>query len=227
MRRQDKCPRPAGGRFVKYWVHGAHLLVEGKKMSKSLGNFYTPRDLILQGFSGREIRGLLLSSHYRESFNFTIDGLHATRARLARLDECLAKLREVAGSATGATSADDARLVADFTTALDDDLNVAAAWGVVFEWVRETNSRLAAGEVTPALAAAALAAWQRLDTVFGLGQKEAAEAPAEIVALIEARQDARKAKNFPQADAIRDALKAKGWTVEDTPKGPKPKRILA
>ena len=85
--------------FVKYWLHGAHLLVEGKKMSKSLGNFFTLRDLLAKGFTGREIRYLLLTAHYRETFNFTLEGLQAARAALARIDECLGKLRELAGDA--------------------------------------------------------------------------------------------------------------------------------
>src|SRR5262249_35738034 len=95
-----------GQPFVKHWLHGAHLLVEGKKMSKSLGNYYTLRDLLGHGFSGREIRFLLLSAHYRESFNFTLDGLQGKRESLRRLDECLAKLNEIAGPATaGSVSA--------------------------------------------------------------------------------------------------------------------------
>ncbi|MFN7141826.1 MAG: cysteine--tRNA ligase, partial [Limisphaerales bacterium] len=88
-----------GERFVKYWMHGSHLLVEGKKMSKSLGNFFTLRDLLGKGFTGREIRYLMLTAHYREQFNFTLDGLQGARAALGRIDECLTKLRETAGSA--------------------------------------------------------------------------------------------------------------------------------
>src|SRR5258708_7671272 len=93
-----------GNRFVKYWLHGAHLLVEGKKMSKSLGNFFTLRDLLAKGFSGREIRYLLLTSHYRETFNFTLEGLTAARTSLARLDAGLAKLPEVAGNAAASAA---------------------------------------------------------------------------------------------------------------------------
>src|SRR5690349_12288712 len=89
-----------GQRFVKHWLHAAHLLVDGKKMSKSLGNFFTLRDLLAKGFSGREIRRLLLDAHYRETFNFTLEGLNASKASLMRIDECLAKLRELAGNTT-------------------------------------------------------------------------------------------------------------------------------
>lgn len=211
-----------GQRFVKYWMHGAHLLVEGKKMSKSLGNFFTLRDLLAKGFTGREIRYVLLSAHYRGTFNFTTDGLEAGRKALARLDECLGKLQELAG---GTHAEADTKLVADFTAAMDDDLNVSKAWGTIFEWVSERNALLATGGLTAAHAASALAAWNRLDTVLGLGRKGDEGAPPEIQALLESRQAARLAKDFKRSDAVRDELKAKGWVIEDTPKGPRLKRL--
>jgi cysteinyl-tRNA synthetase len=240
-----------GKPFVKHWLHGAHLLVEGKKMSKSLGNFFTLRDLLAKGFTGREIRYLLLTAHYRETFNFTLEGLQGARAALARIDECLGKLREAAGApASGtarpvgvqASACSEATLkrelqhagsetgapndlVVRFTAALDDDLNISAAWGAVFEWVRETNRRLAENSLGATDAAFALAAWDKVDSVLGIGTKSGAEIPAEILALAEARTAAKKAKDFKRADAIRDELKAKGWVIEDTPKGPKLKKI--
>ena len=213
--------QPPGERFVKYWLHGAHLMVEGKKMSKSLGNFFTLRDLLAKGFTGREIRYLLLTAHYRETFNFTLEGLTAARTSLARLDECLAKLREVAGNATASA---DSRLADTFSAALDEDLNVSAAWRVVFDWVRDANRLLTDNQFSVALAAAALAAWQRIDSVFGIGEKADAEVPREIVALLEQREAARKAKEFKRADAVREELKVRGWVIEDTPKGPHLKR---
>jgi cysteinyl-tRNA synthetase len=211
-----------GQRFVKYWLHGAHLLVEGKKMSKSLGNFFTLRDLLAKGYSGREVRYLLLTAHYRENFNFTLKGLDDARSALARLDECLGKLQELAGSATAAA---ETKLPGIFTAALDDDLNVSAAWGMVFEWVREMNRLLAANQLSAPDAAAALAGWERIDSVFGLGRRGASEAPPDIQALLEQRQEARKAKDFRRADAVRDELKARGWLIEDTPKGARLKRV--
>ena len=219
-----------GKPFVKYWLHGAHLLVEGKKMSKSLGNFFTLRDLLAKGFTGREIRYSLLTAHYRETFNFTFDGLSGARAALARIDECLGKLREIAGrDALPRVQADQqvgpTGLVKDFTAALDDDLNISAAWGAVFEWVRETNRRLAENSLDAAEAASALAAWDKVDSVLGIGTKSGAEIPGEILALAEARTAAKKAKDFKRADAIRDELKTKGWVIEDTAKGPKLKKI--
>jgi cysteinyl-tRNA synthetase len=215
-----------GKPFVKHWLHGAHLLVEGKKMSKSLGNYFTLRDLMGKGFSGREVRCLLLSAHYRETFNFTLDGLHGARTSLARIDECVGKLREVGGQASAGSAAAPAQLIADFSAALGDDLNVAAAWGSVFNWVRDTNKRLADNSLSTQDAAAALAAWAKVDSVLGVGAKAASEEiPAELTALLEARQAARAAKDFKKSDTIRDELKAKGWVIEDTPKGPKLKKI--
>jgi cysteinyl-tRNA synthetase len=214
--------QPAGRPFVKYWLHGAHLLVEGKKMSKSLGNFFTLRDLLAKGFTGREIRYLLLTAHYRETFNFTLEGLQGAKAALTRIDECLTKLRDLAGNAKGNG---DSALLGEFSHALDNDLNISGAWGAVFEWVRDTNRKLAENALDAPAAATALAAWERLDSVLGIGTVKELEVPAEITALVEARQAARKAKDFKRSDAIRDELKAKGWVIEDTPKGARAKRL--
>jgi cysteinyl-tRNA synthetase len=202
------------------------LLVEGKKMSKSLGNFFTLRDLLAKGFTGREIRYLLTSAHYRETFNFTMDGLQGAKSALARIDECLGKLREIASSAaTEPLDSFNASTLQRFSEALDDDLNVSAAWAAVFEWVSELNRRIVAHTVSAKDAAAALTTWEKIDSVLGVGAKPEAEVPAEISALLEARQAARKEKNFKRSDEIRAELQAKGWTIEDTPKGPKLKKI--
>ena len=211
-----------GKPFVKFWLHGAHLLVEGKKMSKSLGNFFTLRDLVAKGFIGREVRYLLLTAHYRETFNFTLDGLSGAKSALARIDECVSKLREIAGNITAAP---EAKLVEPFSLALADDLNISAAWGEVFKWVTETNKRMADNSLSASTAAANLAAWEKVDLVLGVGTKGEAEVPAEILALAEARTTAKQAKDFKRADEIRAALKIKGWIIEDLPKGFKLKKI--
>jgi cysteinyl-tRNA synthetase len=190
-------------------------------MSKSLGNFYTLRDLLNKGFTGREIRYSLIQAHYRESFNFTLDGLRGARTALARLDECLAKLR---AAAAGASASDGDGLLEKFTAAQDEDFNISGAWGAIFEWVRENNRLLQAGEVTAPQAAAALATWERIDSVLGVGQTDSVQVPAELEALLKEREAARKARDFKRADAIRDELKAKGWTIEDTPKGARLKK---
>ena len=118
-----------------------------------------------------------------------------------------------------------APLLQQFTAALDDDLNISAAWGAVFDWVRETNKRIAEHSMGPDEAASALTAWEGIDSVLGIGTKSDSETPAEILALAEARQTARQVKDFRRADAIRGELKAKGWVIEDTPKGLKLKKV--
>jgi cysteinyl-tRNA synthetase len=211
-----------GQRFVKHWMHGAHLLVEGRKMSKSLGNYYVLRDLTAKSFSGREIRYLLLTAHYRETWNFTMDGLQGAKPALARIDECLAKLRDAAGTAKASP---DPQLIAAFTAVMDEDLNISGAWGEIFKWVNQMNRALAGKTLTAEQAASALAAWERVDSVLGVGAAPEAEAPAELSTLLEQRQAARQAKDFKRADAIRDELKVKGWAIEDTPKGAKLKKL--
>jgi cysteinyl-tRNA synthetase len=211
-----------GQPFVKQWLHGAHLLVEGKKMAKSLGNFFTLRDLQAKGFTGRDIRCLLLSAHYRETFNFTLKGLEAARASLARIDDCLRKLREMARPAQ---LTEDPPLVEQFTAALDDDLNVSAAWAAIFDAARETNRKVSEGAMDATAAGMALATWEKLDSVLGVGAPQEVDVPAEITALLDERLAARKAKDFKRSDAIRDELKAKGWVIEDTPKGARVKRL--
>jgi cysteinyl-tRNA synthetase len=209
--------------FVKYWLHGAHLLVEGKKMSKSFGNFFTLRDLLQKGYGGREIRFLLLSAHYRETFNFSLDGLRKARNSLSRLDDCLGRLREIAGEQI---SKPDTGLVTRFSEALDEDLNVSAGWGAVFEWVREMNKMMAEGRILPDLAGAQFAAWQKVDSVFGLSrQAEWVQAPLDVQHLLEQRQEARKMKDFQRADILRNQMKDLGWVIDDTPKGPRLKKI--
>ena len=213
--------------FVKYWMHGAFLLVEGKKMSKSLGNFFTLRDLLAKGFTGREIRYLLLTAHYRETFNFTIDGLQAARTALTRIDTFLAFLLELKGKAV---SAPDSELLKEFGEAMDDDLNVSRAWGIVFEWIRKTNRLISEGKLSEQAAAKCHATWAELDKVFGTGTTVQRLFPEEneqaiLQELLASREVARKAKDFKRSDAIRDELKLKGWMIEDTPKGARLKKL--
>ena len=205
-----------GQAFVKYWLHNAHLLVEGKKMSKSAGNFYTLRDLQAKGWTGREIRFLLISAHYRDPLNFTMDGLTGARSALQRIDEFLLKLKEIAS----ATPAPVYELQSQFESALDDDLNISAALGSIFEFIREANKRTISADE----AAGILATWRGLDAVLGFGIPAKSEVTAEVQALVEERQAARKSKNFKRSDEIRDQLKAQGWVIEDTAQGPRAKR---
>ncbi len=225
--------------FVKYWMHGAHLLVEGKKMSKSLGNFFTLRDLLAKGFTGREARYLLLTAHYRETFNFTLEGLAGAKTALARIDECVGKLREIAGDTIAIPNA---KLLEQFSAALDNDLNISAAWGEIFKWVTEMNKRIANDSLLTTDAASALASWNKVNSVLGIEPRTATFLrdsvggsadglilfeifPQEIIALSEERTAAKQTKDFKRADAIRDELKSKGWLIEDSPKGFKLKKL--
>jgi cysteinyl-tRNA synthetase len=246
-----------GKPFVKHWLHGAHLLVEGKKMSKSLGNFFTLRDLLNrpEKFRGSEIRYLLLTAHYRETFNFTIEGLLSARAALARIKECLEKLVEfLPQTSPEIIHVDpDIKIINQFTAALDDDLNVSKAWGVIFGWIRDLNRRMSQKDFSSNQAAVAIGTWKILDLVLGLNFEIKSPArvrdntaemrgivpftgfaaktegeeqlPHEIQRLVIDRMQAKKAKDFKRADAIRGELKAKGWVIEDTAKGPKLKKI--
>src|SRR5437667_6671747 len=145
-----------GKRFVRYWLHCAHLLVDGQKMSKSLGNFYTLPDLLEKGYSGREIRYALMRVHYRAPLNFTWNGMKEARESLGRIDDWLMRLRETAGANVvgtprrGVRSAQRADPTSQFEEALDDDLNISAALGFLFGAIRETNRAMARNELEAA-----------------------------------------------------------------------------
>ena len=213
-----------GKKFVRHWLHCAHLMVDGQKMSKSLGNFHTLRDLLAKGFTGREIRYALLTVNYRLPLNFTLAGLEAARAALGRIDEWVARLEDLVIGSGGAPSNPNAqspdRPIAKFLAALDEDLNISAALSHLFDLIRESNAALDRAELPPAPAAALLADWQRLDSVLAF-QRASAVIPAEVAALVEQRQVARADKQWAESDRLRDALAALGWIVKDTKDGPK------
>ena len=215
-----------GQKFVHYWMHCAHLVVNGQKMSKSLGNFFTLRDLLGKGYSGREIRYVLIGTHYRQSLNFTFESLDAARTALARLDAFRQRLEEQAGTAGpgGATPAWAEAGRAAFRAALSDDLNISGSLAALFDLLRDGNKALDAGGVKPGEARAALAVYDELDRVLGVLQPPAAAVDPEVLALVEQRQAARKAKSWAESDRLRDAIAAKGWVVQDTAQGPKVKR---
>jgi cysteinyl-tRNA synthetase len=206
-----------GKRFVRYWLHCAHLLVDGQKMSKSLGNFYTLRDVIGKGYSGREIRYALMRVHYRAPLNFTWDGMEEARQSLARIDDWLERLRDTAGGTVDSSTV----LPHDqFESALDDDLNISAALGFLFESIRETNRRIDSGGLTPAEARSWLEWWTRIDNVLALSPSETG-LPNEIAKLAEARMQARLAKDWRKSDELRDELSVRGWEARDTKDGQK------
>jgi len=211
--------------FVRYWLHCGYLVVDGAKMSKSLGNFYTLRDLIERGYHGREVRYVLLASQYRQPLNFTFAALDGARSALARVDEFRARLQEKAGAtalADGATLPGWAgEPLAAFGAAMDDDLNTPEALAALFDLVAAGNRAMDQGSTTASEAAAVLAGLARIDRVLGVLEQAEARPDAEVLALAEARNRARKERNWAEADRMRDALAAKGWEIRDTPEGPK------
>jgi cysteinyl-tRNA synthetase len=214
-----------GKRFVRYWMHCAHLMVDGQKMSKSLGNFYTLRDVLAKGYSGREVRYALLRVHYRASLNFTWEGMEESRKALRRIDEWVARLRATAGEENVQRPTSNAQRPTEegsgFEDALDDDLNISGALGVLFETISETNRALDLGELEANQASSWLQWWERIDRVLAVSGGETVALPAEIAALAEARTQARLAKDWRKSDELRDELAARGWEARDTKDGQK------
>jgi len=201
-----------GKRFVRYWMHCAHLMVDGQKMSKSLGNFYTLRDVLAKGYSGREVRYALMRVHYRAPLNFTWKGM----------EESVARLRETAGEESPTANAErPMEEGSGFEDAMDEDLNISGALGVLFETIRETNRALDLGKLDADKARSWLGWWERIDRVLAVSAEEPAALPAEIAALAQARTQARLAKDWRKSDELRDELAAKGWEVRDTKDGQK------
>jgi cysteinyl-tRNA synthetase len=288
-----------GKPFVNCWLHCAHLRLNGEKMSKSLGNFYTLRDLLAKGWSGREIRFVLVGGHYRQVLNFTFDALAQARTSLARIDAFVSRLSEVVESQKSKVESPGERGISpisylnsaqeSFEKAISDDLNLPEALAALFGLIRDGNTALdAAASGGPGAVPAALPATsapsaasggpgavpaetsktlcasapsaalrennlapepsnrptvkpsnqefeaskclellRRMDTVFGFifSGKADDELPADVQAQLDARAVARKAKNWAESDRIRDALKAAGWEVKDTPQGQKVRKL--
>jgi cysteinyl-tRNA synthetase len=213
-----------GKEFVKYWMHSAHLVVDGKKMSKSLGNFYTLREVMERGYQGREIRYVLLAAHYRQSLNFTFKAVEAARVSLARLDDFSDRLRETncVGSELPAWAA---KAKESFEAALDDDLNIAEALASLFDMVHDGNRAMDAGDLDWS-AEVVLDLLKSFDSVLGVLEKPADDGADDAVqALLDERAQARADKNWSESDRIRDALRDMGWEVRDSAEGQKIKKI--
>jgi cysteinyl-tRNA synthetase len=211
-----------GKKFVNYWLHNEHLLVEGKKMAKRFGNFFTLRDLLAKGYDPIAIRYLLLSTHYRQQFNFTFEGLEAAKGAVDRLRNFVRRLHDADGKGSGEKiSVLTSKLEACFGGSLDDDLDIGTALASLFDFVREANNLLDANAVSKAEASEVGGLIMQFDEVLGvIGEVPMEEAlPAEVDALVQKREEARKAKNWKEADAIRAQLKAMDIVLEDTAQG--------
>ena len=216
-----------GKPYVKYWMHNGFINVDGQKMSKSLHNFWTVRD-ISKEFDLEAVRMFMLSAHYRSPINFSreqIEAAHASLQRLYTARDQLRFLREKAADRplNEAEQAFTGRLKQyedRFDAAMDDDLNTADAIGAIFELVRDANTSLTAESARGAVDAA-LNSFGALCGILGLVQREGDALPAEIQQMIEERAAARKAKDWKRSDELRDAIKAAGYVLEDTPQGQK------
>jgi cysteinyl-tRNA synthetase len=214
-----------GERFVRHWIHAEHLLVDGAKMSKSLGNFYTLRDLVAKGYSPRSIRYLLLSTHYKKQLNFTFDGLKQAGAALERIDNFIIRLDDIKN--TGQNNPDIDTIVSEFiskfTNTLDDDLNTAGGLGAFFDFAHEVNSLIDSDKMSKSDAQKVFDALNRIDSVLGFifykDKKNDDVDAGRIESLIKERTGAKAQKNFKRADEIRDILQKEGVILEDSKDG--------
>ena len=222
-----------GRAFVRHWLHSEHLLVDGEKMSKRLGNQYTLSDLRQRGHAPRAIRYLLVAAHYRQKLNFTWESLAAAAGALRRLDEMRFRLLAATElpQESGLLEPAVATLRRGFAAALADDLNVPAALAALFVFVKEVNVRIEQRELGQGDRGRVLAALDDVDRVLAVLDPAAwaegeppGEADADVERLVEERETARRNRDFALADRLRGELGGRGVVVEDTAQGPRWKR---
>ena len=214
-----------GKTFVRHWMHSEHLIVDNKKMSKSLGNFHTLRNLLDKGWTGRQVRYMLLQSHYKTQLNFTFEGLDAVQHALQRLHDFIIRMRGVevpASEGLVAPILDNAHRA--FATALADDLNISVAFAALFDMVREINALSDRGNISKDEAEHVLDMLNRFDTVLGVFNFEDEAIPPELVEALDKRVQARKVKDWAAADRLRDFIQERGYVIEDTSGGARLKK---
>jgi cysteinyl-tRNA synthetase len=218
-----------GKPFVRFWLHAEHLSIEAQKMSKSLGNFYTLRDLLKMDYAPEAVRYLLASVPYRKKLNFTFDGLKAAATSIERLRNYKLRLETAKfGEGVNEKFLERTRAATQaFDDALDEDLNTAGALAAMFEYVRDTNTAMDAGEFLAGNASAALGFLNRFDSIFDVLRPAASAgglSDSAVDALIAERTAAKKSRDFARADQIRMDLAAQGIVLEDTKEGVRWKR---
>jgi cysteinyl-tRNA synthetase len=222
---QSECS--SGKKFVNYWVHNRHLLVDSEKMSKSKGNFYILDDILEKGYSANELRLLLLSSHYRSQMNFTWEAMNQAKSNLKKIIDWVGKLKSVSddtkGSTFGAPKVEPLEKIdfshiyqKRFEEAMNDDLNTPLALSVVYELISETNKLVLDQKLSVTTAQNVLSFWKKINKVFGLVfKKEEIKIPQEIVKLAEDRKNAKTSKDFNLSDELREKIEKAGYVVED------------
>lgn len=217
------CGKP----FVHHWVHAEHLLVDQKKMSKSLGNFYTLRDLLQKGYTGREIRYLLLQTHYKTQLNFTFQALDASRHSLQRISSFTDRIKLIDDPKEyGNVDSLLQEAYTQFAVALADDINISIALSSVFDLIRKVNTLCDDQTVGSKEAEAILNFFKKIDQVLGVVFQEDIEIEKQVLEALEQREKARRERNFSLADQFRNFIVLKGYEIEDTPKGPRLKRRI-
>lgn len=222
----------SGTTFVKLWMHSEHLQVDGKKMAKSAGNFFTLRDILDKGYSGMQMRYMLLQTHYRTQLNFTFQGLDAVKGSLQRLHDFIQRMFDIQNNTSidMRSSRDVAKILSktlkDFSEAIADDLNISVALAAVFDMVREINGLCDGGYVSAEGAQQVIDLMKRLNTVLGVLSFESTDEaiPDHLQEAFEKRLQARKDKDWQAADALRTYIIENGYTIEDTPQGARLKK---
>lgn len=218
----------SGETFVKHWLHSEHLIVENKKMSKSLGNFFTLRDLLDKGFTGPQVRYMLLHTHYKTQLNFTFDGLEGVKHSMERLNDFIQRMYEVSKDGSeGAVEPVLNKALETFAQSLADDLNISAALAALFDMVREVNALCDQEKMGKEDAESVIALMRRFDSILGVLSFEKREEiiPEDLQDALQRRIEARKEKNWALADELRDLITSRGYLIEDTPQGARLKKV--
>ncbi|CAF23959.1 cysteine--tRNA ligase [Candidatus Protochlamydia amoebophila] len=217
----------SGKKFVNLWMHAEHLVVDQKKMSKSLGNFYTLRDLLNKGFTGIQVRYLLLQTHYKTQLNFTFQGVESVKSSLQRLNDFIQRIYNIQ---TLQSDGQVDLLVNDalirFAEALADDLNISSALAAIFDFVREINCLCDVNQVSQKEAETVINLMKKFDTILGVltFDKREESIPVDLQEAFAKRQQARQEKNWTLSDELRDFIHQRGYLIEDTPQGTRLKK---
>ncbi len=216
---QSQCAHD--NKFVNYWLHSEHLMIDSGKMSKSLGNFYKISDLTAMGFTPETLRYLLLNSHYRTKIDFSVDKKQEAKKVVQRVNDFYDRLMNSSINKQNEKLPQEFNL---FVAALDDDLNTPKALGIFFEWLRRTNIELDNDSITEDKIAQAINFVEKFNSVFDLLLQKS-QIPQEVSDLVKKREEARANRDWNRADVYRDEIKALGWTIEDTKDGAKLKAL--
>ena len=209
----------SGEGFVNYWLHNEHLLVDGQKMSKSMGNFYTLRDLLEKGCSPEALRYTLISTHYRSKLNFTFEKVKAAQKCINKLRELKRRLKKIDNEEDEVLNSETETMLSKFSEKLGDDLNISGALGELFIWVNYLFAELDNDKLDCCSAKGALSALRKIDSVLGVIDCANLEVDDIIHELIKDREKARSDKNWEKADEVRKQLDELGIVLDDTPEG--------